>query len=237
MQLAARTAAWAKSGGWVNPYVTDGLVSMWDGEWNAGGGKHDASSCIDCVRGVSAVRRGNGSITVKENHFNFTPQCRYSSQVTDDAVQLLANGATLECVVSTISESVISAHVLFGWGFSLYRQSGALTFTCNDGQYRYVGNSIPTNKIYSASLIKEDSSLSVAATKLSVNGLVKNDFSKLWSDNYGVDKSISFGCMWYSGVTHTSNTNIYNVRLYNRVLTAAEIAANYAVDKERFNLT
>ena len=23
---------------WTNPYVTDGLVAMWDGEWNAGGG-------------------------------------------------------------------------------------------------------------------------------------------------------------------------------------------------------
>ena len=38
MLVAARTGAWAKAGGWVNPYVTDGLVAMWDGEWNAGDG-------------------------------------------------------------------------------------------------------------------------------------------------------------------------------------------------------
>ena len=25
---------------WQNPYITDGLVAMWDGEWNAGGGIH-----------------------------------------------------------------------------------------------------------------------------------------------------------------------------------------------------
>ena len=30
--------------------------------------------------------------------------------------------------------------------------------------------------------------------------------------------------------------NIYAIRLYSRALTAAEIAANYAVDKARFNL-
>lgn len=35
-----------KRGGWVNPYITDGLVAMWDGEWNAGGGVHDASATV-----------------------------------------------------------------------------------------------------------------------------------------------------------------------------------------------
>ena len=32
------------------------------------------------------------------------------------------------------------------------------------------------------------------------------------------------------------NVDIYSLRLYSRALTAAEIAANYAIDKERFNL-
>ena len=27
-----------------NPYVTDGLIAMWDGEWNVGLGIHDSSS-------------------------------------------------------------------------------------------------------------------------------------------------------------------------------------------------
>ena len=45
--LAARGSFFGRAaggGGWVNPYVTDGLVAMWDGEWNAGGGVHDASA-------------------------------------------------------------------------------------------------------------------------------------------------------------------------------------------------
>ena len=46
MMIGARTAAWAKSGGWVNPYVPDGLVAMWDGEWNAGGGVHDPNATV-----------------------------------------------------------------------------------------------------------------------------------------------------------------------------------------------
>ena len=42
-------------GGWNNPYVTDGLVAMWDGEWNAGGGVHDtdAKSLVNLAEGES----------------------------------------------------------------------------------------------------------------------------------------------------------------------------------------
>lgn len=45
----------AAMGGWHNPYVTDGLVAMWDGEWNAGGGVHDhqAEEWIDLVHGIT----------------------------------------------------------------------------------------------------------------------------------------------------------------------------------------
>ena len=29
---------------WHNPYITNGLIGMWDGEWNAGPGLHDANA-------------------------------------------------------------------------------------------------------------------------------------------------------------------------------------------------
>ena len=29
---------------WSNPYVTDGLIAMWDGEWNVGPGKHNPNA-------------------------------------------------------------------------------------------------------------------------------------------------------------------------------------------------
>ena len=32
--------------GFENPYVTKGLIAMWDGEWNIGLGKHDAEATI-----------------------------------------------------------------------------------------------------------------------------------------------------------------------------------------------
>ena len=38
---------------WQNPYVTDGLIAMWDGKWNAEYGVHDAHATVwkDCVAG------------------------------------------------------------------------------------------------------------------------------------------------------------------------------------------
>ena len=38
--LALKACNW-RARGWTNPYITDGLVAMWDGEWNAGFGIHN----------------------------------------------------------------------------------------------------------------------------------------------------------------------------------------------------
>ena len=38
----------------VNPYITDGLVAMWDAEWNTGTFRHDSHATIwrDCIEGA-----------------------------------------------------------------------------------------------------------------------------------------------------------------------------------------
>ena len=50
MMEAVRNGAWAKAGGWVNPYVTNGLVAMWDGE----GSVLEGNSVYDVVHGLRA---------------------------------------------------------------------------------------------------------------------------------------------------------------------------------------
>ena len=59
-------------GGWQNPYVTDGLVAMWDGEWNAGGGVHDAAATtwVDIVSGFTLSRKGSPVIADKGVEFD-----------------------------------------------------------------------------------------------------------------------------------------------------------------------
>ena len=36
----------AKKGLSAKDYIQDGLVAMWDGEWNAGGGKHNTNATM-----------------------------------------------------------------------------------------------------------------------------------------------------------------------------------------------
>lgn len=59
---------------WRNPYITDGLIAMWDGEWNTGGGKHSnsASSICDLSGNNHALSLSNASYSIGGNYVAFT---------------------------------------------------------------------------------------------------------------------------------------------------------------------
>lgn len=93
-------------GGWANPYVTDGLVAMWDGEWNAGGGVHeDAPTEIADIVGNSPLTiSGNVEIGAKY----FCP-LRLAS-TTNTTTQILKNvidsdSATIEICATFLEYS------------------------------------------------------------------------------------------------------------------------------------
>ena len=49
------------------PYITDGLVAMWDAEWNAGLGKHDPSKGIIEIFSKTPTYVRRGSYTIEDN--------------------------------------------------------------------------------------------------------------------------------------------------------------------------
>jgi hypothetical protein len=71
-----------------------------------------------------------------------------------------------------------------------------------------------------------------------LNGAKVSSPSDFWDsgnpDELLGDILFSFG-NYRNGATGT-RTRVFSMRAYSRVLTAAEVAANYAVDKERFGL-
>ena len=105
MILGARTGAWAKSGEWVNPYVTDGLVAMWDGEWNAGFGIHnplaatikDLIGTNDLILDPTSQIRPNSFTVERENG------CVTKNVVSPNDV------VTIE-IVATLTDSVIGSY-------------------------------------------------------------------------------------------------------------------------------
>jgi hypothetical protein len=67
---------------------------------------------------------------------------------------------------------------------------------------------------------------------LYANGNLKNSIVSNVSQGVGTPLYVA-----RLDTTHYLNTNIYNIRIYNRALSASEVAQNYNAQKSRFNLT
>lgn len=115
----------------------------------------------------------------------------------------------------------------------------------NGRLYRVVTSSLPANNTNtmrwwqrrrSTALVASYNS-SVSSARCYVDGeqLQGASFSDFWYGNEVVGDWIAFGTKLI-GNPLILPSRVYAVRLYSRALAAAEIAANYAIDKARFNL-
>lgn len=230
--IAARQIFLGRGGakGWVNPYVTDGLVAMWDGEWNAGGGMHDPAAT------VWKDLAGDFDLTISPaSHFNvdrfqtgtstYAPTSAYSTTKPDGVMTLEVVGSATQKGLyvfvgsSKITMSIGSGSVGCGW----YNKGG--------GVYEYAaGSTVSLACIYAVTQGGDLESLYANGSPLTLGA-------------YGLTNSSS-GISIGSGIGAISTTNIYNqmvgeicsIRAYGRKLSTDEISANYAVDKARFNL-
>ena len=254
MMIGARTAAWAKSGGWVNPYVTDGLVAMWDGEWNAGGGVHESRAMLtDLVSGIQNIYN-NPDYTMDDNCI-----------VYDVSTTGQTFGAFFP--ISELTSQSILTYECVAWFANLKRWGAIYAFTTPNctlsgehgsirfGGLEYSGFPSYINRKY----INRQNQDSI----FSISGTMKNEpwngsgsrylhyryngtefYNEVLGGVYadvGVDGGINILGSNDSGSSTYPPTGLfaklYNLRVYDRVLTPAETAANYAIDKARFNLT
>ena len=229
MLIGARNGMLVKSG-WKNPYVTDGLVAMWDGEWNAGGGKHDPNATVwkDLIGGndvgsfVSGVSFGDNyfHLPATKDAASFTPYAVGYIKTIEIVIKPEGNGGVVFVCFSALNNN---ANRWFG-----IRANSTFNFA-HQGDCASV--STPTNLHYYAGTSSSDATIVVP-------------FSGLYLD--GTSQTNLFGGMsWGSSVSagrfnavasSYAASNIYTIRLYSRELTASEIAVNYAVDKARFGL-
>lgn len=211
---------------WTNPYVTDGLVAMWDGEWNAGGGVHDASASewTDLVG-------GGGSITIAENYswdekalvHNSAGNIIFCANDIEDFAQV-----EYVCAIP----SIVNAE-FFGIGNEAVKSAGAVYWGGGVGISRR-GSS---DTGFAAGMFASASVSAVAALNIKsafVNGVetaATAGSSSSWANNHTLRWSV--GGERYHPATQFK---LRCVRIYSRALTASEIAANYAVDQRRFGL-
>ena len=71
---------------------------------------------------------------------------------------------------------------------------------------------------------------------ISMNNDSLEVLSQQFPDGLGANGMFFLGGATVDSVGRYFRGRIYNLRLYSRAITAAELAANYAVDKARFNL-
>lgn len=236
-------------GAWVNPYITDGLIAMVDGDWNAGGGIHSASGVVN-IAGTTAVAHIIGNPTIGEYFINTGAgivavdlSSMYGS--AESQIDLLGH-CTIEMVYRWISGTDETAILSLCYGGhtarGLYlapRGSVGVTMSTTgmlgykDSSYNITypyGSVLQSGNIYDMIITANGQSATVTERR---HGDTKSRSAGMVSSGYNGWLVIGASM---STIKSYNNIDILSVRLYNRVLSVDEAGANYAIDQQRFGL-
>lgn len=236
--LAARNAFAAGGGGLsAKSYVQDGLIAMWDGIENAGWGVHDETNAIwkDLIGGydltlginVAWADTHNGIYCASTNGGAFR-----SGRISPYDVEIVLKRPALTTYGIFFQDT---SELDFGNP----QGSQILAWKNNDvGQgangYYFAPINVPIQIHY-----QKYPYIYAPTSACKINGVEvsRTSTSEAWSVP---GTAISLGGRSDGTSTYKNANNmvgyVYACRCYDRNLTAAEVAANYAVDKARFNL-
>ena len=229
MMEAVRNGAWAKSGYTAKDYVQDGLIAMWDGIENAGWGVHDTT----IVGWRNLV--GNGDIALSYPHewdgkslINYGDSVIYSLIGFDIGSVLRTGNYALQVVYKSFVKGYKPIIRNYAWG------NGSIWNIEQAGESIVFWDSLKHNNLGIVPIENR-----VAMTLRSANGywtlkgLGLDDGRENSIESSGKVDTSQYKTTAYT-IGHQAEYNF--IRLYDRALTDDEIAANYAIDKARFNL-
>ena len=238
---------------WKNPYATDGLVGMWDAEWNAGGGVHDASSV-----GMMNLAEDWGRVTLSSTNWSIGDKwletlagsqnivINYPSKSWYESL-MAGNGYTLEIYCDYPDKAMPVMFTAQGNGFSVYSVSGTNVMFQFDCQNNFQGrgsspsggsgywriNPFSASKTYMAIAVTLGASyirrVNASSNTVSGGGITGTQYYANGRNRITVGMSPQNS----TGVL-PSGWRMYAMRLYNRALSGSELSAHYALDKERF---
>ena len=220
---------YAKSAPTAKSYVQDGLIAMWDGIENVGWGVHDpnATTWTDLVGGQWGSWNIQG---VGSDHaiFNLASQLKtFASYVN---------------VPATIELSLFDVTSIGGCFLNINNKANWNGMATNGMlcPYFYTSSGI-TYQFYSKQTAvswagRDFCDNSTFSVQYSTTGIVSyaNGVTRITATVSNGESTKNYGIAGYAGVKFTGKARY--LRLYSRALTAAEIAANHAIDRERFNL-
>ena len=227
----------ASYGSKKNPYVTKGLVAMWDGEWNAGFGKHDAKASkwkdivgtSDCDP-VGTPKFSGNSVELDGNScwkINPSPELLkavLSPSMTCEVVLKFGKGATASNE-GFIGFGKTGSRVLWGYAGGAPMSAGASI------AFQHKGSPPPVSW-KSNNKVEGLRTIVISVNSAEVLGLIDGkQYVKTTSgvatnpDPCFIGNIDGFGKMV---------GEIYCVRIYNRALDERELQSNNAIDKKRF---
>lgn len=248
MLLAARASfAISRARRWTNPYVTDGLIAMWDAIWNAGPDVHDpnATTWKNLVENSSfsdGLRSSNTPVWGDD-------YCRNTKSVGQTQVfAVTATAATAQSIAyveevgravsvpETFEDSSWNLFQRFAMGVAFFRSSG-LQLIGNlvlwpSGKYQPWRTSNGNTALMDTSVRRSYHSKRAPSDRMYMR--INGDTEYLYTRGNGSTLSIpaSYPLLAAKGCVLEANC----IRLYSRVLSSEETAANDAVDRARFNL-
>lgn len=231
---------------WENPYVTNGLVAMWDGEWNAGGGVHDADATLwkdligpnDLTVDSNVVWQDKCSFQndwkMTANRDNASITWAFAEVVCDWS--LIAGSSYTSACFSAGSAAGSDLPNIYGNWLAWYN-SGRTKYFC-----QFCANGRPTKYAEIESPVSETSYLHGTLSFDKTNQIVWRNAQQLTMQDKGTSYFFTDANKIYIGSNNSNNERafkgkFYCVRLYSSVLSSAQIAANYAIDRLRFGLT
>lgn len=216
-------------------YVQSGLIAMWDGIENAGWGVHDAAATTwkDLTGNANDLTLWPGGAETWE------PQALANASTKDETSCLATMDhdpgqfATIEVVFRndkvTQTRDVIRPFEVpdSEWhGFLVYPSKLSVGYG-SSGAMNYApvaGDVVSASATFA-------SATSQTIDDARINGIgvsLTSNWSRTKYDRFVVGGRIATGAPFVGA--------IYCIRLYSRALTSSELAANYAIDKARFNL-
>lgn len=221
MMLGARTAAWAKSGYTTKDYVQDGLIAMWDAKENPDG--------ANLVQGGDVF----GFKSLSDDSFFLDGS--NEALTVNGLSQLIKTGCSIEfvCTLSQLNDATIFDACTEGLSLRGLWARGSISNLI--GSFDYLRSSWYTvtspsydNGFHSYSL-HANGTYGLAYVDSIYYGRVAKGNVNVSSDKIRFSNGLFF--------KSPNMMMIKSVRIYNHVLEEPEVAANYAVDKARFNLT
>ena len=219
--------------------IKDGLVLWYDFSGRTNG---------DAQRNVAEDLSGNGNYGTLQN-FNYTDESGYDKNKllfdgVDDALTFqdkAVESYTLEVVTkigqsSELYQNLIGTYTGEGaGGFDVYNYAPRLRIraSTHDGDRLFTANNtLEVGEIYHILITVRNNKIYFY---MDGEEVYSNDFNDYKAPQTTSAKGVYIGA-YYQGTIYRQTESLMSARVYNRPLTPEEIAHNYAIEKERFNI-